>query len=295
MTTTRRVTRKVAKKNTATKKSAAPQRPNPGKNVEVKVEVTIMVSTGPEDTRSIEEIREDIKADLKDPNGRTRAKLVTNMGGYYLVDGRVCLPDDYDPTTRGFKPGAHPPLWAMGPDERAVLARIEREKSRPALAQNPKGLRTAAETDAVKKHRPRTPGEALTDLYENTEWGKNKKREAEERQREAEERAAQSASDDEITDDEFEFEEEEPYYDEDAEESDEEEDEEDDPEADDEDEEEEFEAEWDEDDPMNDEVADEALEEQTSSALAKLKNGTKTRKVTTVAKPVTKKKVVRRR
>jgi hypothetical protein len=289
MTTTRKVVaRKVAPKKTV-KKSAAPQRPTPGKNVEVKVEVTIMVSTGPEDTRSIEEIREDIKADLKDPNGRTRAKLVTNMGGYYLVDGRVCLPDDYDPSTRGFKKGAHPPLWAMGPDERAVLARIEREKSRPGLAQNPANLRTTQETDALHKQqerRPRTPAEALHDLHENSEWGKNKKRELAER--EAAKKESASEDEDEFTEDEFEFEEEEPFFEDDAE-SDEEE--EDDPEA----AEDDFEAEWDEDDPMNDEVADEALESQTSSALAKLKNGTKTRKVTTVAKPVTKKKVVRRR
>lgn len=283
MTTTRKVTRRKV-----TKKSAAPTRPHPGKNVEVKVEVTIMVSTGAGDPRSIDEIREDIKADLKNPNGKTRAKLVTNMGGYYLVDGKVCLPDDYDPNTRGFKPGAHPPLWAMGPDERDVLKRIEREKAtRPAMARNPENLRTSEETDALhaKESRIARTKAALDDLHENTEWGKQKKQEREE--------AARSASEEEFEEDEFEEEtddeEEEPYFED-------EEDEEDDPE--DEFEEEEFEPEWDEDDPMNDEVADEAIESQTSSALAKLKSGTngkRSRKVTTVAKPTTKKKVVRRR
>lgn len=280
MTTTRKV---VARK--VSKKSAAPKRPHPAKNVEVKVEVTIMVALGTGDPRSIEQVREDIREDLK--NGKTQAKLVTNMGGYYLVDGRVCLPDDYDPATRGFKPGAHPPLWAMGPDEREVLKRIEREKNLPKMAQQPQNLRTTQETDALheKEKRIAKTKSALDDLYDNTEWGKNKK---------AEKEAAQSASDDEddeFEEDEFSFEaeddEEEPYF-EDEDEDGEDEDEEDD-------EDEEFEAEWDEDDPMNDEVADEALESQTSSALAKLKNGTKTRKVTTVAKPVTRKKVVRRR
>lgn len=281
MTTTRKVVaRKVAKK------SAAPKREHPAKNIEVKVEVTIMVAIGAGDDRSIDQVREDIRDDLK--AGKTQAKLVTNMGGYYLVDGRVCLPDDYDPATRGFKKGAHPPLWAMAPDERQILQRIEREKSRPAMAKNPEGLRTTQETDALheKEKRIAKTGAALKDLHENSEWGKQKQKEREE--------AAKSASkdeDDEITDDEFSFEEgdeeEEPFFDEDAED-----DEEDDPEADDEDG---FEAEWDENDPLNDEVADEALESQTSSALAKLKNGTKTRKVTTVAKPVVRKKVVRRR
>lgn len=293
MATTRKVVaRKVAAKKTV--KKVAPKREHPAKNVEVKVEVTIMVALGTGDPRSIEQVREDIKDDLK--NGKTQAKLVTNLGGYYLVDGRVCLPDDYDPKTRGFKPGAHPPLWAMAPDEREVLKRIEREKSLPAMARQPQNLRTTQETDALhqKEKRIAKTKAALDDLYDNTEWGQQKKKEREE--------AARSASEDEdeFTEDEFAFEdeegeEEEPYFEED-EDSEDDEDEEDDPEADDEDDD--FEAEWDEDDPMNDEVAEEAVAEQTSSALAKLKNGTNgktSRKITTVAKPVTRKKVVRRR
>lgn len=280
MAATRKVTRKVV-----AKKSAAPKKEHPAKNVEVKVEVTIMVALGKGDPRSIDQVRDDIKADLMAEGSRTQAKLVTNLGGYYLVDGRVCLPDDYDPSTRGFKPGAHPPLWAMAPDEREILKRIEREKSLPKIAQQPQNLRTTQETDALheKEKRIAKTKAALDDLHDNTEWGRNKKAEA----------AARSASEDEdeFEEDEFSFEdeegdEEEPYYDED--ETDE----------DDEDEEEEFEAEWDEDDPMNDEVAEEAVEQQTSSVLAKLKNGANgktSRKVTTVAKPVVRKKVVRRR
>lgn len=294
MATTRKVVaRKVAAKKTV--KKVAPKREHPAKNVEVKVEVTIMVALGKGDPRSIEQVREDIKDDLK--NGKTQAKLVTNLGGYYLVDGKVCLPDDYDPNTRGFKPGAHPPLWAMAPDEREILKRIEREKNNPPMSRQPQNLRTTQETDALhqKEKRIAKTKAALDDLYDNTEWGQNKKKEQEE--------AARSASEDEdeFTEDEFAFEdeegeEEEPYFEED-EDSEDDEDEEDDPEAD-EDEDEDFEAEWDEDDPMNDEVAEEAVAEQTSSALAKLKNGTNgktSRKVTTVAKPVTRKKVVRRR
>lgn len=272
------VTRRSAAKKVV-KQKAAPKKEHPGKNVEVKVELTIMVAVGKGDPRTIEQVRDDIREDLM--TGKTQAKLVTNLGGYYLVDGKVCLPDDYDPTTRGFKPGAHPPLWAMAPDEREILKRIEREKNtRPPMARNPENLRTASETDAKEK-RVAKVGAALRDLHENTEWGKRKQEEA---------AARESASDDE----------EEPYFEEDEfeegefEEVDENEDDEEEPWEEDEDDEGEYEeAEWDEDDVMNEDVADEAIESQTSSALEKLKSGKRT--IKTVAKPAPKKRVVRRR
>ncbi|MFE9742923.1 hypothetical protein [Streptomyces sp. NPDC006477] len=279
------VARKVTKVVAQRKKSAPPA----PKTVEVKVELTIWVDSGADDPRSIEELREDVKKALTDPNGLVRAKRVTNTGGYYLVNGKVCLPDDYDPETRGFKPGAHPPMWAMSADERAIQSRIEKEKSLPALARNPQGLRTTKETDEFHKQesRSRTPKEALDDLYENSEWGKKKKAEAAERERLAKE-AAESASDDEdeFTDDELEIaeeddEEEEPYFDED---------EEGDSEDDDEVSDDEFE--WDEDNVMDEDMAEEAVEEQTSSALAKLRKKTPS-KPEAVKKTV--RKVVRRK
>lgn len=74
----------------------------------------LMVSVGGEDAaRSYEDFVRDAKlALLGDQRG---VKAVTETGGYYIVNGRVCLPQDYDPATRDFKPGATPPQWAGGP------------------------------------------------------------------------------------------------------------------------------------------------------------------------------------
>ncbi len=40
---------------------------------------------------------------------------MTVTGGYYILDGKVCRPEDYDESTQNFKPGTHPPSWAGGP------------------------------------------------------------------------------------------------------------------------------------------------------------------------------------
>lgn len=40
---------------------------------------------------------------------------VAVTGGYYILDGKVCLPDDYDPRKKQFRKGAVPPEWAGGP------------------------------------------------------------------------------------------------------------------------------------------------------------------------------------
>lgn len=262
------VTRKIARKSA----SAKPAAPAPAKVVEMQITIIIDASAGAGDTRTYEEFRDDIKAALTDQNGSVRAKRVTNSGGYYLVNGRVCMPGDYDETTRDFKKGAHPPLWAMASDEVKVLQRIEREKSGPGLAKNPEGLRTTKETDEFHKldnsdRRKAETKKVLDDLHENSDWGKQKKAEQEEA-------AKFRAKDDD-------------GYDEDEEPWDAEDEEVEDP--------------WDEDDPFSEDVAEEALEEQTSSVLARLRsssNGsgkTTTRKTTLPAAKTTAKRVVKRR
>ncbi|WP_344543079.1 hypothetical protein [Streptomyces levis] len=222
------------------------QRKKPAKVVMVRVQMDIMVSVGQDDDRSFEEFRDDAveqtKDFLKDQDGPVAAKNATVMStsGYYLVDGRVCLPDDYDPKTRNFKPGAHPPLWAMGPDEQKIVQRIEREKNRPALARQPQNLRTSTETDeyhellrkdpeAAKEHRKNETKRVLDDLRENTDWGK--------RRTELEE-----VEDVEDIDD---FEDEEDVED--------------------------IEDEWDEDDVFDEEAADEVVNSSSSSVLARLR------------------------
>lgn len=78
--------------------------------------LTVMVSIGQEDAdRSIEELEAQVRTTLS--GGKVNAKMVTVTTAYYLVDGKVCLPRDYDPGTRGFRPGAFPPPWAGGPAE----------------------------------------------------------------------------------------------------------------------------------------------------------------------------------
>lgn len=163
-------TRKVAKKITGVVSTPEPTRNLPGKVVQV--QFSFIISTGKDDARSIEELRDDLRRVIME---NTDAKSVTPVQGYYLVDGKVCLPDDYDPETRDFKPGKYPPRWAGGPDEKEILARIEREQNLDSLSRNPAHLRTAKETARLRdleEKQPRTAAAALDDFYENTERGR---------------------------------------------------------------------------------------------------------------------------
>jgi hypothetical protein len=71
------------------------------------------VSVGAEDAdRTIEEFERDIR------DGLDLVKSINNVttsGGYYIVDGKVCLTKDYDKNTQNFKHGATSPQWAGGP------------------------------------------------------------------------------------------------------------------------------------------------------------------------------------
>jgi hypothetical protein len=40
---------------------------------------------------------------------------LTTMGAYYIIDGKVCVPADYNRRTKNRKPGTVPPPWAGGP------------------------------------------------------------------------------------------------------------------------------------------------------------------------------------
>jgi hypothetical protein len=67
-----------------------------------------------DDDRTLDTFIEHIKAALGvEP---VSAHNVTYQGGYYLIDGKVCLEQDYDPATKNRKPGTFPPVWAGGPD-----------------------------------------------------------------------------------------------------------------------------------------------------------------------------------
>lgn len=104
--------------------------------------VLLMVSVGKEDAgRSYEDFVRDVKlALLADGHG---VKAVTETGGYYIINGRVCMPADYDPGTHDFKPGAEPPQWAGGPSKTQRQARGG--SSVPAGASREEAVRALAE------------------------------------------------------------------------------------------------------------------------------------------------------
>jgi hypothetical protein len=158
----------------------APDNKDPQKVLTVRIDISV----GADDPRLFEDFEREIKEAVL---ARNPGALVTKMGGYYLVGGKVCLPDDYDPETKDFKKGKFPPAWAGGPTESEIRARIAREQGLPALARNPANLLTAKETDALhaagggRRSRLETPGAAMKDFYENTERGREIVAEREER------------------------------------------------------------------------------------------------------------------
>ena len=115
--------------------------------------VHVIFSVGTEDRdRSIEEFIEDLRkkvgpleppfaewkcADCKKKVGNTETKCpncgskkftikrksgvhMAITGEHYILDGKVCLPEDYDEKAQNFKPGAVPPTWAGGPSRKEV-------------------------------------------------------------------------------------------------------------------------------------------------------------------------------
>lgn len=78
--------------------------------------VHVLVSIGTEDrNRSHEKMVEDVRKKLGLVPYGQKGLHGSVTGGYYILDGQVCLPDDYDPKTGTFKEGAVPPTWAGGP------------------------------------------------------------------------------------------------------------------------------------------------------------------------------------
>lgn len=73
---------------------------------------------------------------------------LTMQGGYYIIDGKVCLSKDYDPATKNRKPGTYPPPWAGGPDPKAkdplataLAAKDLDDDDEPAAAPSPMSVR----------------------------------------------------------------------------------------------------------------------------------------------------------
>jgi hypothetical protein len=122
------------------------------KSASLEVTVKFIASIGNGDRERsyegwIQVIRDAVGAVAGQEGGLTR---FTPTGGYYIVNGRVCLPEDFDPETKDFKPGTRSPLWASTEPEKRqweILERIERDNAKPnTLARNEPRLLTLEET-----------------------------------------------------------------------------------------------------------------------------------------------------
>lgn len=149
-------TKRVVKKKSASKKPSRPELSTHGKsrvpdaleNPEANVQQTrepksekakrvakvlnISISIDDSDRkRTYEKFVEDVKKSLgaveppwiDDDGNRIPGPHVAVTGGYYILDGKVCRPEDYDKKLQGFKTGATPPSWAGGPSAPATQFR----------------------------------------------------------------------------------------------------------------------------------------------------------------------------
>lgn len=125
---------------------------------QVKIQLTFLASYGDNHRAELyEEALEKIKKLVKDewpdtPDGR--GVNFTSVGGYYLVDGKVCLVQDFDPEAMDRKPGTLPPSWASQGDEKKEAILVERNAAQAKvvnqLGRQPEKLLTSKETDVAK-------------------------------------------------------------------------------------------------------------------------------------------------
>jgi hypothetical protein len=69
-----------------------------------------------DDDRTLEQFEQDIREALVQGMRGEPINNITYQSGYYIIDGKVCLTQDYDHATKNRKPGTYPPVWAGGPD-----------------------------------------------------------------------------------------------------------------------------------------------------------------------------------
>lgn len=122
-----------------------------------------------DDATTIEQWETYLRAVIQEANddsGRpfTFKNFVTSAG-YYIIDGKVCMPQDYDPMTRNRKPGTFPPLWAGGPNEQERKSLLKSAQTAPAAIEvdEPEEQEFVAvrsslpRRDPITGHRPRKP------------------------------------------------------------------------------------------------------------------------------------------
>ena len=97
--------------------------------------VSIQISIGDSDRdRTVEEFIAEINKRLKPvPYGKDGIHASV-MSGYYIVDGKVCMPSDFDEKKKNFRDKAVPPSWAGGPLPKKVTAKPAGESSTSSAA-----------------------------------------------------------------------------------------------------------------------------------------------------------------
>lgn len=135
--------------------------------------ISLQVSVGSYDRgRSIEDLIKEIKTKLGAVAFGNDGIHASVLGSYYVLDGKVCQPADYDPKKQNFRDGALPPSWAGGPlPSKTVKPRVaESSNSSAAIsAQNydkkygPGGSPTARAKIAEQKEALRRRKEGPSD------------------------------------------------------------------------------------------------------------------------------------
>jgi hypothetical protein len=141
--------------------------------------VSLIVSIGTSDrNRTHEKFVEEILKRLKPVPRGEEGLHVSITGGHYILDGKVCLPDDYDPKTQNFKAGAVPPVWAGGPRKSRVMSTQQQmEEDKVALSSDAFDRKYSIGKYAPKKTQSKiiTPAEQKARLEQ---WRLDKQRKA---------------------------------------------------------------------------------------------------------------------
>jgi hypothetical protein len=144
--------RKVTTKKTTPKKRTVKKPVSASKPKLHAKNMTLVVSVGDKDRDKLIEAMQDAVKKAVEKLGYS-ASL---MSSYYILDGKVCLPKDYDPATQNFKPGAVPPPWAGGPTVNTLLEKVGQEEFKveaPTYSprENMDAIRPILEKNAAKR------------------------------------------------------------------------------------------------------------------------------------------------
>jgi len=136
--------------------SAAKQKPAEKKlvqkHVHVEARIGIMASSG--DQYKDESIEEFIDKFRKFAEETWPGRLnFTVVGNYYIVDGKVCRPEDFDRESMDRKPGTFPPSWSLTGDEKKEALNAEKIEEQAQY----KEIQEERERGLADKSNPKKP------------------------------------------------------------------------------------------------------------------------------------------